>query len=146
MPRVPSKKASPKRRAGAKPKTLRALRRAHAPLPIRGKILSEASKATLGDRNATYGDPFPQFQTAAMLKAVFWDAFYRTKSEEEEVRLGRNTPHGEAIDLILTKLSRLANNPSDEPHRDHYVDIAAYAAIAMEVAELTDGVINGPVS
>lgn len=108
-------------------------------------VLRDAIDTTTGDRNAAYGDPLPQHRLAATLKERFWTAFniagHRDGGIDQlrETTLGRASAHGEALDVIFTKLSRLACQPSATIRRDTYLDIAAYAAIAFEVGTLTQG-------
>lgn len=91
---------------------------------VRVQVLEEAAKLTSGDRDKTYGPPHINMGLAGKLKDVFWDAAKRHFSYAER----------EALDMVLTKLSRIATGP--EPHRDNYVDAAAYMAIAYECATL----------
>lgn len=111
---------------------------------IRGQLLDDAKVVTEGDRNDAYGDPIFQFSTAATLKMMFWQAFDEATERLPEnqrmardVLLGRNSAHGEALEMIFTKLARIASSPSSVARRDTYLDEANYFAIAYEVAEQT---------
>ncbi len=92
----------------------------------REKVLRLAIDATCSDRNRSYGDPVVQLGYAGHLKDDF-----RAMHDGEGQRL-IGTGEWEALDMILTKLSRLVIGPA--PGRDTYIDIAAYAAIAWECA------------
>lgn len=97
------------------------------PLPesIRETYLRTAANLTAGDRDKEYGDPMVNLNCASDLKQVFWayaEKGGRTISNAER----------EALDMVLTKLSRLACGPKCKP--DTYVDGAAYFAIAGEAA------------
>lgn len=104
---------------------------------LRGSILHEGRMITEDQRNGSYGDPLFNLGTTAALKEVFWTAFDQAKHSPEHVRIhGRNSAHGHAIDMVLTKIARLATCKDEEPHRDTYTDAAVYSAIAYEVAAL----------
>lgn len=89
--------------------------------PERVRILNDGAALTNGDRDDEYGPPANNMTCAGELKAVFrkW--------------LARDIPPGEleALDMAMTKLSRLA---CGKPKRDTYVDAATYIAIAGEIA------------
>lgn len=88
----------------------------------RGELGKYVADIITGARNATHGDPHRQFACAQMLKATF---------AEHAGKL--NYSQAESIDLILTKVSRLANG--DANWRDTWLDIAGYALIAAESCE-----------
>lgn len=88
--------------------------------PVRGAILDTAHRLTCGDRNKQYGDPLDNHQDIANL----WMAYLSTPISPKDV----------AIMMALVKIAR-AKRP--EPHRDNYVDAAAYLAIAGEIHERT---------
>lgn len=90
-------------------------------LPQRVQILHEGAALTNGDRDQEYGTPFNNMTCAGELKAVFRKWLARDISPGEL----------EALDMVMTKLSRLA---CGKPKRDTYVDAATYIAIAGEVA------------
>lgn len=83
----------------------------------RGEILKEAERLTHGDRNKNYGDPKVNHQRIADL----WSTYMGVKFEPTQV----------AICLALVKIARLIETPD---HADSFVDLAAYAAIAGEIA------------
>lgn len=90
--------------------------------PMRVAILEEGARITGGDREASYGPPKVNLACAGELKAVF------RKHMRRELSAGEL----EAVDMVLTKLGRVATSPA--PVRDTYVDGAAYFAIAGEIA------------
>lgn len=89
----------------------------------RGQILEDARNLTEGDRNATYGCPVANMGQFADLVT----AYLQPKLTEGHSL----TPVDAAVVMCLTKISRIGVNPN---HRDNYVDLAAYAAIAGECA------------
>ena len=90
----------------------------------RQEVLEEAIKATMGDRNKTYGDPTEQHERAAEIYNAMSNSCLTAR---------------DIVDvLIAVKLSRLQVSPA---HHDTHVDIAAYAAIRQEI---TDNWINYP--
>lgn len=88
-------------------------------MTIRGDILREALLLVEGDRQAAYGDPSVGLACAAELKAV-----YRRYADG-----AHPAGHDEAIEALLLKVARIATGSW---HRDNYVDIAGYAALAWE--------------
>jgi len=84
----------------------------------RTKILEDASRLISGDREAAYGAPAENFERVA----AGW-----------RVILGADvTPSQVALCLAWLKTARLVNTPT---HEDSFVDMAAYAALAGELAE-----------
>ena len=90
--------------------------------PERVLVLEEAARLTSGARDATYGPPIVNLSASGELKAVMRAHLVRDLSFAEI----------EALDMVLTKIGRIITGP--EPHRDSYVDAAAYIAIAWEAA------------
>lgn len=90
--------------------------------PERVKILHEGAALTNGDRDAEYGPPAIQMGCAGNLKDIIREFMGRDISLAEL----------EAIDMALTKISRIITGP--KPKRDTYVDAATYLAIAGEIA------------
>ena len=79
-------------------------------------ILGQAAELTLGDRNDSYGDPFPNHDNIARIWSVI---------------LGRTIePFEVALCMAGLKIARLSGNPANQ---DSYVDGAAYMAIAGEL-------------
>lgn len=82
----------------------------------RGEILKEAGRLTASDRQKQYGDP----QTNHRRIADLWSTYL-----EQEIR-----PEQVAICMALVKIARLMQTQS----ADSFIDLAAYAAIAGEIA------------
>lgn len=81
----------------------------------RGKVLLEACKLTEGARNDTYGPPTAEYERLAKL----WGAYLGIELTAAQA----------ALMMAILKLNRTIASPD---HRDNYVDLAAYAAIAFE--------------
>jgi hypothetical protein len=96
------------------------------PKSVRAVVLEQALSATVKSRNESYGDPFPNLCIAAELKAVYHKAAGNKY----------HPAHDEAIDMVLSKLARIACGATG--HTDNYVDAAAYMAIAAECQEVHD--------
>jgi hypothetical protein len=99
-------------------------------------LLEEAIDLVDGSRDRPYGPPFFNHRAAADLKDLFWTHFAmaRQRACDEinvDYQLGRASPHGEAIDLLLTKLGRIATGSFK---KDNYADIAGYISNAFECA------------
>jgi len=92
--------------------------------PLRAGVLSDALELTTGDRNQTYGDPYENMQRTADLFNAFLGSKLRKNLNARDV----------ASLLALLKLARIGGE-KDVPHRDNYVDGAAYLAIAYECAQ-----------
>jgi hypothetical protein len=82
----------------------------------RGDILQEAHRLTAKDRQKTYGDP----RTNHCRIADLWTTYL-----EHQI-----TPQQVAICMALVKVARLMETETE----DSFVDLAAYAAIAGEIA------------
>jgi len=82
----------------------------------RGDILKEAARLTSNDRQNQYGDPYTNHKRIADL----WTTYLETQIKPEQV----------AICMALVKIARLMQTQSD----DSFIDLAAYAAIAGEIA------------
>jgi hypothetical protein len=95
---------------------------------VRGKILEQGIQLTEGDRNASYGHPFPNL--TAFAKYV--DTYLR--------QLGWTGPPLDSVDgtmiMTFTKTSRV---PANKNHKDNYLDGATYWAIAGENAQIESG-------
>lgn len=82
----------------------------------RGDILQEAARLTAKDRQKIYGDP----KTNHCRIADLWTTY-----------LGYQvTPQQVAICMALVKVARLMETETE----DSFIDLAAYAAIAGEIA------------
>lgn len=101
---------------------------AKQPVAIREQLLKDGLALTMGERNASYGDPLINFMLTARLKELFWDAM-----EASGKAAVQNSPWGHAIDMCFTNLARVATSPTSHLERDRYLDLANYAAIAFEV-------------
>ena len=81
------------------------------------ELLSSASTIINGDRQDDYGSARDSFKAVSEM----WTAFVGTDI----------TPPQVAIMLALLKAVRLRNGP----HKDSFLDAAAYMALAYEVSE-----------
>ena len=95
--------------------------------PTRAKLLQEGLRLTTQDRNDQYGDPLINMGCAGELKAVFRK--YNALSGRRVI----GPAELEAIDMVMTKLSRIAAGGDVKP--DSYIDGAVYLAAAGENAE-----------
>ena len=82
----------------------------------RGEILQEAARLTAKDRQKTYGDPTVNHCRIADL----WTTYLSQQI----------TPQQVAICMALVKVARLMETETE----DSFIDLAAYAAIAGEIA------------
>lgn len=89
---------------------------------VRSDILSSAEVLVNGDRNAQYGDPKQDFARTAQM----WGAYLGIELE----------PHDVAAMMGLLKLSRIRWSPEK---KDHWVDLAGYAACGADCAEDENG-------
>ena len=97
--------------------------------PDRQQILESAIKHTCGDRNKQYGDPWENFSNTADLFTAYIIAKYRG-CEIDENRFSL-TPEDAAHLMILVKMARTFTG---KVKQDTYEDMAAYSAIAGELA------------
>ena len=81
----------------------------------RADLLDKAKELITKERNGTYGEPDVSFGTVALLWGAFTDYTFTSKQV--------------AIMLGLLKIARLKENPT---HVDSMVDLAGYAACAIE--------------
>lgn len=93
---------------------------------LRQEILEKALVATMGDREKSYGSPFPNMSCAAELKNVY-KKFAGNKY---------NAAHEQAMDMVFTKLARIATGAVG--HLDSYIDASAYIAIAAECQNIAE--------
>lgn len=87
----------------------------------RGEILKEAERLMYGDRQEDYGTPYENHRRIAVL----WSAYLGTEVSPMQV----------AICMALVKIARLQQN-FEYSKDDTFVDLAAYASIAAELAEI----------
>lgn len=85
------------------------------------EILNTAIAHTGGDRNKTYGSPYPNMKITAEL----WSAYLQHKVEAHEVP-------------IMLSLMKIARTIPSKTHDDNYSDGAAYLGIAAECVEEED--------
>jgi hypothetical protein len=88
-----------------------------AAAPHRQKLLEEATKLTMGDRNREYGPPVENMQHIADI----FNAITGHKISAVDV----------TVLHMATKLARMRTSPT---HRDSHVDLMAYAGIRYECA------------
>ncbi len=89
----------------------------------RGDLLAEAKYLTEGPRKKAYGEPLINLTCAGQLKLITHKYQQRVMSAGEI----------EAIDLCLTKIARIVTGK--DVVYDNYIDLAAFAAIAGELAQ-----------
>ncbi len=87
----------------------------------RPAVLLEEEEAVFIDRNKDYGDPEDNFDDIARL----WSAYMRSPFTRADV----------AVLMMLVKVARMKTSPE---LKDHWVDIAGYAACGYPSA-LADG-------
>ena len=91
-------------------------------MTTREKVLEEAKRCVLQDRNNAYGGPEVSFNVIANL----WDSYLIARKHTAI------TAADVAAMMILLKVARLAGNPT---HLDSAIDVAGYAACLAEVAK-----------
>ena len=83
---------------------------------------------TLKERGQTHGKFDSQFELATALKMAVTDSCVKWNRGTVTVR--KDYPMSEAMDMILTKVSRIAvGNPMEQ---DHWKDIAGYATLMVQ--------------
>lgn len=92
--------------------------------PERVQILTEASGLITGQRQQDYGTPEVNFQRMADYANIH---FAHNLANNIPI-----TPRQTAEYMILLKMARTINSPT----RDSYVDVAGYAGIAGELANI----------
>lgn len=101
----------------------------------RESILNAAQRLTCGDRNKSYGPPYDNLSDCAAL----WEAYLNTKKAclvpNGDVYAVRITAEDVAWMMNLVKMARSFHTM---PHRDNYVDAAAYSAIAGECRQIQE--------
>jgi hypothetical protein len=89
-----------------------------APRPLMETVLEEAQRIVYGKRQVDYGHPSVSLNQVAQL----WTGY-------SEAKLGSTViyqPQDVGNMMILMKIARSINSPSE---KDHYVDIAGWAAV-----------------
>lgn len=99
-------------------------------VPTRRKCLEQAIKIICSDRNDSYGNPEDNFHTMAEFTTDYLHA--RDLLPKDKYL----TDEDAAVISILFKIARRASGRYKE---DTYIDIAGYAACAMEVGEKYNG-------
>lgn len=92
----------------------------------REQILADGAALTSGDRNRTYGPPAINLD----LQMTLWNAYQTVAG------IQHSAAHDAAMQHVFAKIARIATG---KLHRDNYVDLATYAAIAYE-CDAQDGV------
>lgn len=90
---------------------------------IRQEVLRLAEQYVSKDRNAVHGKPEDNFAIIAKFQETYRKACHRIRGSDDVL------PHDIAVDNILQKIARLVQSPY---HRDHWIDIAGYAACGAE--------------
>ena len=88
----------------------------------RRAVLLEAEEAVCSDRNADYGDPEDNFNDIAEL----WEAYKKVPFTRADV----------ALMMTLVKVARARISPE---LKDHWVDLAGYAACGYGAAVADEG-------
>lgn len=88
-------------------------------IQVKSPILAEASELIHGDRAKDYGDAKESFAHIAAL----WSAYTKTTISPQDV----------AMMMSLLKMSRAKH--SGFTHRDSFVDMAGYVALASDISE-----------
>lgn len=97
----------------------------------RQKILEEAIGLICKEREESYGTPQDNFATVANLFDTYLRARYENYTKGDGLLVGPCVmPHDVAVLNILQKVARLVQSPDE---RDHWKDIAGYAALGSEV-------------
>lgn len=92
----------------------------------RGDILRTAASLTEGDRAAAYGEPFENMLNFASLLGGYLEARFSVHHDAV-------TAEDAAFIMVLAKMARTIDHKLP-PHADNYIDLAAYAAMAGEIA------------
>ena len=97
------------------------------PEPTRDDILLEAQQCITVDRAATHGDAEDSFQTIADV----WSWWLSNRPLPDDPLTAADV----AMMMVLFKAGRIAGNST---HKDNYVDLAGYAALAGEISMTGD--------
>lgn len=90
------------------------------------ELLEEAFKIVTGPRQDLYGKPSQNFIDTANMVDAYLVARGVITAEGKGI-----DPHDVAVIMICLKLARIATSPHE---KDHWVDIAGYAACGWEAA------------
>lgn len=94
----------------------------------RGEVLDTAKALTFGDRNTSYEAPLRNHERIGILMGVVLEKYVETAKPGDPV-----PPEVAALCMVAMKLARLSAKPN---HLDSAIDLAAYAAISIEIATL----------
>lgn len=94
--------------------------------PQRQTILETARDLTCGDRAKTHGRPYDNLHTFQKM----WNAYEAAFDASPNATLPNAKEHKMAMFYVFSKIARIAQG--NAKHEDHYVDTAAYIAIAYE--------------
>lgn len=97
----------------------------------RKEILEKAVECTCGQRDVEYGSPEENLQNIADL----WTVYLTCKYGDKHFGIGREVRFTAEDQAWMMTLLKMARTFAKKPSTDTYVDAAAYAAIAGEVAE-----------
>ncbi|TXH44231.1 MAG: hypothetical protein E6Q97_33115 [Desulfurellales bacterium] len=95
----------------------------------RDEILKRAAELTMGDRNRAYGSPWENLTNCAGL----WQAYFEGKYGGKIVDPMQFTISAEDV-AMLNLVQKIARTFNVKVSMDTYIDMAAYSAIAGEVA------------
>lgn len=95
--------------------------------------MSDEITKTLLARNKTHGDFRTQGDIAQWMKDCVREYPHKWRGMQSYKR--------DAIDMILSKISRIVAGDSD--HEDHWVDIAGYANLVIRAIEKEDKELGG---
>lgn len=96
----------------------------------RRKLLEETSDLIDGDRNAQYGNPTGDFVAISQM----WTSYIHRRFSQFDGDLHdfAFSPHDVAVLMALVKVSRIGWSPDK---KDHWADLAGYAACGWECVE-----------
>lgn len=96
----------------------------------RGALLDKAKQLINSDRDKEYGDPWQNLTNISDLWSTYLVAKFRGEVVDETSfeLTGEDVAH-------LNVLQKMARTFGPKPSMDTYVDMAAYSAIAGEIAE-----------
>lgn len=99
-------------------------------MSLRAELLDKAKQLTMSDRNKEYGEPWENLTNIAYL----WTAYFHAKFGSKIVDEVNFSLSAEDV-AHLNILQKMARTFLGKPKPDTYIDMAAYAAIAGEVAQ-----------
>lgn len=99
----------------------------------RGQILETGIELTEGNRNRAYGAPNVNLQCQWELWSIY-DRYCRLAQP------GHMAAHQAAMQMVFAKIARIACGPAG--HEDNYTDGSVYLAIASEVDNIDEIMIE----